>query len=265
MRQIRADVNSANAKSVLLPEEYALKSYIQTLQKGVISVWLDASEQTDITAACRLLSCGANGYAVFEPDILIDAMDYFSQDAMLRKTVIIGHRGIPALAPENTLEGAVKAYENGSDIVEVDVYVTTDNQLVILHDGDLSRTTTGTGNIENYSLAQLKEFLANKQFPNNPEYADCRIPTMREFFEEFKDTDMGFFIEIKSGKANCLPLLKELIDEYADYNMESRWHGHKLPYEPNSKQPQKSARRLGQLSLRRAYNRRQHLHFSLRY
>lgn len=222
LAQIRADVNSANAKSVLLPEEYALKSYIQTLQKGVISVWLDASEQTDITAACRLLSCGANGYAVFEPDILIDAMDYFSQDAMLRKTVIIGHRGIPALAPENTLEGAVKAYENGSDIVEVDVYVTTDNQLVILHDGDLSRTTTGTGNIENYSLAQLKEFLANKQFPNNPEYADCRIPTMREFFEEFKDTDMGFFIEIKSGKANCLPLLKELIDEYADYNMESR-------------------------------------------
>ena len=108
---------------------------------------------------------------------------------------------------ENTLEGAVKAYENGSDIVEVDIYVTTDNQLVILHDGELARTTDGTDYIEKYSLAELKQLHANKQFPDTPEYAECRIPTMREFFEQFKDTGLGFFIEIKSQKENCLPLL----------------------------------------------------------
>ena len=221
LASIRSSVNSSNVKSVLLPAAYAEKEYIQTLQKGTISIWLD-SDAAEITEACRLISCGANGYATNNPDNLIAAAEFFSDDAMLRKTLIIGHRGIPAIAPENTLEGAIKAYENGADIVEVDLYVTTDNELVIMHDGDISRTTNGSGNIENYSLAQLKEFYANKQFPNNEEYANCRIPTMREFFEEFKDTDLGFFIEIKSTKASCLTLLKELIDEYADYNLESR-------------------------------------------
>ena len=221
LAEIRSSVNSSKCKTVLLPEAYAEKEYIQFLQKGTISIWLD-SEVTDITAACRLISCGANGYATNNPDNLTAAAELFSDDAMLRKTLIIGHRGIPNIAPENTLEGAVKAYENGADIVEVDLYVTTDNELVIMHDGDISRTTNGTGNIESYTLAQLKEFYANDQFPNNPEYAECRIPTMREFFEEFKDTDMGFFIEIKTTKASCLTLLKELLDEYADYNMASR-------------------------------------------
>ncbi len=221
LAQIRSKVNSSNAKSVLLPEAYAEKEYIQALQKSVVSVWLD-SNSPKITAACRLIACGANGYAVKNPEELTSAMGYFADDAMLRKTVVIGHRGIPALAPENTLEGAVKAYENGSDIVEVDIYVTTDNQLVILHDGELARTTDGTDYIEKYSLAELKQLHANKQFPDTPEYAECRIPTMREFFEQFKDTGLGFFIEIKSQKENCLPLLKELIDEYADYNMINR-------------------------------------------
>lgn len=221
LAEIRSNVNSSNAKSVLLPQNYAEKEYIQALQKGVVSVWLD-SAPSDITAACRQIACGANGYATNNPENLINALKYFSKDAMLRRTWVIGHRGIPALAPENTLEGAIKAYENGADIVEVDIYVTTDNQLVIQHDGELSRTTTGTDYIEKYSLAELKELYANKQFPDSEEYANCRIPTMKEFFEEFKDTHLGFFIEIKSQKENCLPLLKELIDEYADYDMINR-------------------------------------------
>lgn len=221
LAEIRSIVNSSNCKTVLLPEAYAEKEYIQFLQKGTISIWLD-SEATDTTAACRLISCGANGYATNNLDNLIAANEFFSEDAMLRKTIIIGHRGIPAIAPENTLEGAKKAYENGADIIEVDIYVTTDDELVIMHDSDISRTTNGSGNIESYSLEQLKEFYANDQFPNDPQYENCRIPTMREFFEEFKDTDLGFFIEIKSTKARCLTLLKQLIDEYEDYNLGSR-------------------------------------------
>ena len=59
-------------------------------------------------------------------------MEYFSDDAMLRKTLVIGHRGIPSIAPENTVEGAIKAYENGADILEIDVYVTKDNEVVVM-------------------------------------------------------------------------------------------------------------------------------------
>lgn len=221
LARIRSEVNSAGAKTVLLPQRYAEKKYVEFLQKGIITVWLESEAEND-AAACRLLVSGANGYVTGSPDNIISAFKYFDKDAMLRRTFVIGHRGIPAMAPENTLEGAIKAYEKGADIVEVDIYVTKDNELVILHDGELSRTTTGRGHIENYTLAELKELSANKQFPDNAEYADCKIPTMREFFEEFKDTDLGFFIEIKTGKSNCCDLLKELIDEYAEYGMENR-------------------------------------------
>lgn len=221
LARIRSEVNSAGAKTVLLPQRYADKEYVQFLQKGIITVWLESEAEND-AIACRLLVSGANGYVTGSPDNIISAFKYFDKDAMLRRTFVIGHRGIPAMAPENTLEGAIKAYQKGADIVEVDIYVTKDNELVILHDGELSRTTTGRGHIESYTLAELKKLSANNQFPNSAEFADSKIPTMREFFEEFKDTDLGFFIEIKTGKANCCDLLKDLIDEYAAYGMENR-------------------------------------------
>lgn len=72
LAEIRSSVNSSKCKTVLLPEAYAEKEYIQFLQKGTISIWLD-SEVTDITAACRLISCGANGYATNNPDNLTAA------------------------------------------------------------------------------------------------------------------------------------------------------------------------------------------------
>ena len=54
---------------------------------------------------------------------------------------IIGHRGIPTLAPENTLESFRLAFDQGADIVEMDVRLSRDNQVVVIHDRDLKRTT----------------------------------------------------------------------------------------------------------------------------
>ncbi|MDF5690177.1 glycerophosphodiester phosphodiesterase [Aquirufa aurantiipilula] len=104
----------------------------------------------------------------------IEAWTYKSQHQLR----ISAHRGNSGLAPENTLATFQKTLEMGVDFIEIDVRTSKDNQLVILHDGTLNRTTNGTGPIANLSLSEIKQLKANKgweaQFPNE------RIPTLEE-------------------------------------------------------------------------------------
>ena len=75
----------------------------------------------------------------------------------------IGHRGARAYAPENTLTSFKKAIEIGVDAVELDVRRTKDNQLVVIHDADIKRTTNGEGLVSELTLAQIKGFSAERR------------------------------------------------------------------------------------------------------
>lgn len=66
------------------------------------------------------------------------------------------HRGGVTDFPENTLYAYAEAAKAGADVLEMDVYQTKDNQLVILHDLDVDRTTNGQGNVVDLTLAQLR-------------------------------------------------------------------------------------------------------------
>lgn len=82
-------------------------------------------------------------------------MDYPNFTPMRPKLGLIGHRGIAAHAPENTLRSFRLAAEQGIDWIEFDIRLTKDHQLIIFHDDTLERTTTGTGAIENCLAADL--------------------------------------------------------------------------------------------------------------
>lgn len=56
-------------------------------------------------------------------------------------TKIIGHRGYAALYPENTMLSFKKAYEHGADGIELDIHMTVDNEIIVIHDPTLNRTT----------------------------------------------------------------------------------------------------------------------------
>ncbi|MEY2831748.1 MAG: hypothetical protein RLZZ574_1006, partial [Cyanobacteriota bacterium] len=75
--------------------------------------------------------------------------------------LIIGHRGAMGHEPENTLLSIKKAIALGVDAVEIDVYNLEDN-LVVIHDRDLSRTTNGTGYLENSSFSYVRSLDAGK-------------------------------------------------------------------------------------------------------
>ena len=84
---------------------------------------------------------------------------------------ITGHRGAAKLEPENTLRSIQKAIELGVDQVEIDVHLTRDKHLVVIHDTTVDRTTDGSGAVADMTLAEIKQLDAGK---------GERIPTLQE-------------------------------------------------------------------------------------
>ena len=77
-----------------------------------------------------------------------------------KQTKIYGHRGSMGTDPENTLLGFRHALELGVDGIELDVQLTKDGELVVIHDEKIDRTTDGTGYVKDYNLNELKQFSA---------------------------------------------------------------------------------------------------------
>jgi glycerophosphoryl diester phosphodiesterase len=92
--------------------------------------------------------------------------------------MVIAHRGFSGAAPENTLASFSKAVEIGSDMIELDVQLSRDGKVVILHDDTLERTTNGRGRAADFPLAELKELDAGSWF--SPQFSGQRIPTLKE-------------------------------------------------------------------------------------
>lgn len=75
-----------------------------------------------------------------------------------KKVLVVAHRGDWRNAPENSLQAYQNCIDMGVDMIEIDLQKTKDNQLVIMHDRTLDRTTDGKGNVSDYTLAELKKF-----------------------------------------------------------------------------------------------------------
>jgi glycerophosphoryl diester phosphodiesterase len=101
----------------------------------------------------------------------------------------IGHRGARAYEPENTIRSFKKALEIGVDAVELDVRKTKDNQLVVIHDAEVKRTTDGKGLVSELTLTEIKTFSTEK---------GEKIPTLKEALD-FLDKKVKILIELKEA------------------------------------------------------------------
>jgi glycerophosphoryl diester phosphodiesterase len=109
---------------------------------------------------------------------------------------LIAHRGLSAKAPENTLASFEQAAGiAGIDMVELDVRLTKDEEVIVLHDRTLQRTSTGNGPARNYSLEEIRRLDAGSWF--HPKFAQQRIPTLREVFQKIGNR-LWADVEIKS-------------------------------------------------------------------
>ncbi|SDT99841.1 glycerophosphodiester phosphodiesterase [Halopseudomonas salegens] len=111
-------------------------------------------------------------------------------------TLIVGHRGARGEAPENTLASFAKALAAGVTRVELDLHLSADRQLMVIHDPTLKRTTGVRGKVAQHSAEDLQRIDARLGLPGWPE--PCPIPTLEQVFGTFPDIE-HYQLEVKSG------------------------------------------------------------------
>lgn len=99
----------------------------------------------------------------------------------LPQPVIFAHRGASAHAPENTLPAFELALEHGADGIELDVKLSADGEVVVIHDPTVKRTTGAHGRVRDLTLADLRSLDVGSSF--SVEFQGEKIPTLGEVFE----------------------------------------------------------------------------------
>ena len=163
-----------------------------------------------------------------------------------RRILNISHQGGEIEAPSNTLYALKTSVAKGADVLEIDVHATADRELVVIHDATVDRTTDGSGRVDSFTLAELKQLDAAHEFdagcgtcggkdasayelrgyatgerkltgrmkeftPN-----DFTVPTLREVLELFPDQLIN--IEIKATAPDTAPYEQLLADLLAEHD-----------------------------------------------
>ncbi len=121
---------------------------------------------------------------------------------------IVAHRGFSERAPENTVAAFRLAWESGTDACELDLYMTTDGQIVSIHDADTKRTTGVARLVKESSLADLRPLDAGSW--KSPEYKGEPIPTLAESLATLPEGSKRFFLEIKHDASIVPELARQL-------------------------------------------------------
>lgn len=133
---------------------------------------------------------------------------------------VFAHRGFSGRYPENTMLAFQKAYEVGCDGIELDVQLTKDDVIVIMHDETIDRTTNGTGNLRDYTYEQLCSFDCSGKFAGK--FGFQKIPTLQEYLEWVKDTGLTTNIELKNSVYYYQNLEEKVIDLVRRYHLEDK-------------------------------------------
>ena len=132
---------------------------------------------------------------------------------------IFAHRGYSGKYPENTMIAFKKALECGVDGIELDVQLTKDGEVVIIHDETIDRTTTGKGFVVDYTYEELERFDASFKFKD---LGFNKIPTLREYFQLVKDYDIVTNVELKTGINEYLGIEEKVWELIKEYNLEEK-------------------------------------------
>ena len=196
-------INTGNRNVTVTHSITSADAYWDSMQDVTLNVFVVEDD----------LACGDWGYMEmdFNRDCYVDSRDLarFAEQWMactdpsgpmcqyLRRVAIVAHRGYSAAAPENTIASCNSA-RGFADWVEFDVRVALDNQLILMHDGTVDRTTNGSGDVGTMTLAELRQLDAGAWF--SPSFSGELVPLMSEAVLATMP-DMRPFIERKTGSA----------------------------------------------------------------
>lgn len=127
--------------------------------------------------------------------------------------LMVAHRGLSSLAPENSLPAFEKAVEYGFDGYEFDIHTTKDGEWVVIHDDTVDAMTDGTGLVSDFTLEEIRALRLDSG-NGIEEYAELRVPTLEEALSVGMDKDIFPVIEIKKCDPERLPAFMEILEEY---------------------------------------------------
>lgn len=136
---------------------------------------------------------------------------------------VMAHRGFSGVYPENTMSAFINA-EGKADAIELDVQLSKDAQVVVIHDETIDRVTDGTGFVRDYTLSELQKFNAAEI---KKEFSDCpveveKIPSFEEYCSWVCKTNLETNIELKTGVFYYDGIVQKTVEIVKKYGLEER-------------------------------------------
>lgn len=216
---IRRETNRAEAVAAVLPVDLVTRDKVEYLQQRLMTIWVQAGD--DKVSHFKAILSGAQGIITQSYGQLYTRYNSFYENTHFRRPMMIAHRGLYAgaqsSAPENTIEAALAAVEHGADILELDVYLTSDFEVVIIHDSTTARTAPNDVSV-NISTSTLEQIKAVNLADPVGGRDNLKIPTLDEYFQALKGSGVVIFIEIKPTQTLLVHRVAALIEEYDMYD-----------------------------------------------
>ncbi|MCY1103513.1 glycerophosphodiester phosphodiesterase family protein [Shouchella clausii] len=215
---IRA-IRQCQCFTILVQAEALSAEIIHYFRSRAITIWAYGANSE--LAIHRLAAIGVQGIETPIPEKAVAALQaYQLENSTNQQPLLIAHRGVCSLAPENTMPAIELAAELGIEAVEIDIMMSKDGIPVVIHDYTVDRTTDGSGYVRDLTLAQLKQLTANRTDNSEWEeryklYPDAKIPTLEEVLVYAKEKELILSIEIKTDG-----LEKQVADLIRQYEME---------------------------------------------
>jgi glycerophosphoryl diester phosphodiesterase len=133
---------------------------------------------------------------------------------------VVAHRGYSGLYPENTMLAFTKAAGADADEIELDVHLSKDGRVVVIHDETVERVTGKPGNVRDLTFDELRSLDASALYKG--EFGFNPVPSLEEYFSWVKDTGITTNIELKNGSVYYEGLEEKTIDLIKKFSLEDR-------------------------------------------
>ncbi|MEW5568229.1 glycerophosphodiester phosphodiesterase family protein [Rossellomorea marisflavi] len=194
LKKIVQDVHKSESKMVMIPQNVLTEEGMYYLHNRMVAVWGVGGDT--MASTHELIHLGVDGIVTNAPELAVKAFGQYPDQTIVQRPMVAAHRGVPSLAPENTMAGYRLAYELGADQIETDVQRTKDGHLVVIHDETVDRTTNGTGAVKDLTLAEIRALDAGIKF--DEKFAGEKVPTFKEYLQEFKGKNVMLLVELKA-------------------------------------------------------------------
>lgn len=197
-------VTNANYANVaIVPQKAATADNVRYVHARFKTVWVipDSGNEFDLYDC---IGSGAYGIVTDNFENVYDVLStYDAEDGHTRTPFNVGHRGIPQLYNENSVQGTLAAIEMGATHVELDAFMTTDKEIVFSHDREIARVSDGSGDIESFSLRELQRYKLDLFTPNET------FPTFEDIVNTLLGSDVILVLEIKSTLPDFAQVLRQ--------------------------------------------------------